>query len=282
MSLKIETVNLCDGFSDERRIPDIFEEFEEIQPDIAVFPEAYKEGEERYLDDVKAIFDQQGYVAVQQLYNDADNRQDRHGLIIAARHELALAYEPVRLAMSRSALQLLTYDPETEAQIDFYGVHFKDRPAPVRYEEAASLLEYVDPDRAAVVAGDFNNMKRSGRATVLRAMGHVAGKFPQHEPGTPKPAKMMSRDGFRYVPARLASLFSRLGEMARGDVIDAMMESGFYDDDQDHSPTMSNKFPVAKIDLVVARKLRVHDQTTRKNRYTDHRTLVASVSSVDQ
>lgn len=248
-----------------------------------VFPEAWREGEAQHLDAVREDFENMGYNVVAQLYEDSDNRRDRHGLMMIGREDLVLESWPVRLA-GRTALQLAVYDEQSACSVDVVGVHLDDRLEITRVEQVLSLLEYLEQlwdtvqKRPVVAVGDFNAMKDGMRASILRTVGYVASLLPQLEPGTPKPENMFSMEGLCYIPPRLASLYSRLGGMATGETLRILLASGFRDDNQPHASTATNNFPIAEIDHIVARDADVSDYKVVSNSFTDHRQVRAIIT----
>ena len=81
MDLEILSWNLADGLSFESKARGIIDVVKAQKPTVAVFPEAWQEGETKYLDLSLEEFDKAGYETSQVLYEDLEQRSDRHGFL---------------------------------------------------------------------------------------------------------------------------------------------------------------------------------------------------------
>ncbi|HEX3569151.1 MAG TPA: endonuclease/exonuclease/phosphatase family protein [Candidatus Saccharimonadales bacterium] len=279
MALEVVAWNICNGFSDGNRAPQLIETIaHDLKPDIAILPEAYFEGSDDRLDNVTEDFDVLGYRVKHHLYEDVDGRRDRHGLMLIGRHELMGHVELIRLA-GRTAFKASVADPTSDREGDFFGVHLDDRSKYTRALQTDDLLTHVVDRRPTIVAGDDNDMHARGlRTRILRAATRPLCALPLIEPGTPMPANMKSLAGLEYVAGRIGSLGSRLHEATSGVVMQRLEAAQFRDADESRRPTMSNRLPLAQLDHIMVRDAVPTGSRTRRNRLSDHRIVSARVT----
>ena len=137
MSVEIMSWNIADAFSEEERARKVLRVVGAAKPTVGVFPEAWQEGQESLLDLVEEDLDKQGYRVTRALYEDDVKRRDRHGILGIVQEEASSDRfsHAVRLA-GRNALRLTVVDPETENELDCWGVHYDDRSPRHRHAQA--------------------------------------------------------------------------------------------------------------------------------------------------
>jgi len=85
MAIDVLAWNVLDAFSDEQRARGVLDVTLQQRPDVAVFSEAWREGQEGLLDNVYGHLDKAGYSIAGGLYEDDDGREDRHGILAIVR-----------------------------------------------------------------------------------------------------------------------------------------------------------------------------------------------------
>jgi len=273
MSLDVLAWNVKDSFSDEARAAVVMDLIEAEQPDVAVFSEAYDESRDHLMSATQILFADKGYTTAYGSYDDDDGRKDRHGLLTIACQELEPLTKIVNLA-GRSAMKLSVLDPISELLIDLYGVHLDDRSEQNRLVQAESLLELVDQETPAVIAGDLNNMHRQDRrALELRGLGLVSRLLPKPEHTT------AGQKGFSL--ARMGGITGRLSAMASGITLKLLESADFVDADPSHAATWGARIPLAQLDHVMVRDLGVVDfQVLPYYPVSDHRPIVAKLQTI--
>lgn len=230
--LQVVSWNIRDGIDN----PEIQTALLANEPDIAVMPEAYPEGERPLADTVRR-FEKAGYALTGHNNDDDDGRTDRHALAVAFKPEVVTAVRPV-YAAGRTVLKLALSDGS-----DFVGVHLDDRSEQRRVKQAAEILRGLGA--CAIVAGDFNAMQRSGAAArVLRLAKPFTHLLPTRDPAR----------GEKTPPIqRLGSLSQRLTAMAAGTTMEAFAEAGFQDADPTRLPTMRRGPLAVQLDHILYR-----------------------------
>lgn len=277
MTLQIYAQNALDGYSQENTARQLINATLEVAPSVAVFPEAYTEGEDRWLDFVQEDFDKAGYQVVHGLYEDHDARTDRHGLLTVVEKHLAVPESArlVRLA-GRNAIAQSLIDPATESKVDFVGVHFNDRSEELRLLEVDALRnEVVDVERPTVLAGDMNAMHRESTYSAKITAARVISKLvdwrimPIVDPGSVHDKLSL---------ARIGSLGKRLSGMATGSVMEQLIAEGFQDADSRHRPTMPAGKPFAQLDHVMhTAHFTAQDFQVLPTGSSDHRGIVSAL-----
>ena len=252
MNIAFMNWNVAGALSEEAKARQLIHEISLREPDVAIFPEAYNEGQEQFLDDAQAELSG-GYKVSLTAYDDDDNRQDRRGMMALVRHELSM-YETggnvVRLA-GRNALEHLITSPESGQEVHVLGVHLNDRSGVKRGQEVDDLLDYLMlPTEPTVVHGDMNEVHfGSSRGLYFKVAGMIASSpkwlFPVGEPESVNPK--MSR-------ARIGSMAERLHEMSQGAVLQRLVDAGLRDADVLHQPTFNSKKPFAQLDHTLVSK----------------------------
>jgi endonuclease/exonuclease/phosphatase family metal-dependent hydrolase len=264
MAVEVFAWNVADGFSDQERSANILKVVQQQQPTAAVFSEAWHESEAHLLDDVLEAFEGLGYAVTPILYEDAEERDDRHGILGIVRTEAVdKPSRSIRLA-SRSAIHLSMADPESDDPIDLFGVHLNDRNESSRLEQAHALLEIIGDSSPAVVGGDFNAMHRRGVwPQVLAVTAPLLHPIPEinYAPDYTPPKVHHILDGLR-----------RASEMACGSTLQAFADVDFRDAHPQHRPTML----MFNVDHILARGLQVIDrQIHAKTPDSDHQAISA-------
>ncbi len=287
MALELASWNIKDGFSDADRIPLLLDGVFHCRPDFIVFPEAYAEGQEAQLDNVREDFDKQAYTTLHALYDDPDGRLDRHGIFAAARTDVLREAAVVSLA-GRSAVRMLLEDPAADRRLDTVGAHFDDRTEERRLQMVTDLrtdVWQIDTRRedgaGFALAMDGNAMHRGDRyGRALRMSRCVTSWLPKQDPNPfEKPNPLL----------RAVSLGYRLGGMASGRTMAALEEMGLRDADPTHTPTMLADKPVVQLDhIMVSSDVRVvgyqvfdRNAAADHGLYTpvsDHRAIAATVA----
>ena len=241
MAIKVLAQNINDGFSHADRADTAASFIASQRPDVAVLSEAYAEGIEDLLSDIRIEFEAQGYYTEAVLYDDIDGRQDRHGLLVLAREKLLVASDVVNLA-GRNAVKLVVTDPRTDLNIDLFGLHQDDRSKHSRLQQTLALLGFTNQETPTAVMGDFNdiNNRRRRHTGIINGLGFIAGPLPKQEPGP-------NQGGFKI--SRLASVASRLDEMTSGDSCSLLESAGFHDPNVAQAPTWSGLGGLLRFDL---------------------------------
>jgi endonuclease/exonuclease/phosphatase family metal-dependent hydrolase len=270
MAIEVFSQNARDGFSDEKRAHQLIDRVEELNPSVAVFPEAYTQGEEGLLDYVQEDLEDLGYLVTLGHYDDADGRSDRHGILAVVKESLAVPNKPGRLVRTagRNAVEAWLVDPETELEAHFQGVHLDDREESTRMAQARTL-------RGDILAGDFNAMHRESTNNPKIKVGHAiaaltrVGIMPKT---TPKSIEE------KFSLGKIGSLGYRLHGMALGTTMENL-GTRYKDADEDHQPTMPASKPFAQLDHILVRPrydvtdfaVLAHDGSS------DHRGIMARV-----
>jgi endonuclease/exonuclease/phosphatase family metal-dependent hydrolase len=275
MNIKVFAWNLHDGLTDPNvNVDQLENEILREQADIAVFPEARSEIAD-LADETVNRFEGEGYGLYQTDYDDADSREDRHGLLVLARPELVKSMKTIRLA-GRSAIRLsLLHDTS------FIGAHFVDRTVRInwgassggeeqRVEQAIEAALFSKPK--GVIAGDLNATHKKGLTpTVLRVARPLAELLPALDP----------RPGFDTPKIqRLGSLAQRLTSMSTGKTLQALETDEFIDADPTSQPTMIKGHIKVQLDHIMVRNLAIVEPTKvlSATGLSDHRGIVAKLT----
>lgn len=192
-----------------------------MSADIVFLAEAVREGEEF----IPLPIVSHQYQSIQIPYNDADDRPDRHEMVLLVRHRLTdFMIDMIHIGHRRPATIIRFRG------LSFVGVHLDDRQETTRKEQARSLLGELSDDPTAVVFGMLNS---SAEGNLLYPMLHPAAlawksmHLPIGVPQTPQ-SKL----------ARAGSLLTRLDAMSSGETHRLFVEAGFIDADHRHQKTM--------------------------------------------
>ena len=262
--------NVKDGLADPKRAEQISRLIQAQQPLFVVISEAAPASSQLCPDVVEALGNAIGGVAVVE-YGDADERKDTHCLVTAAHGSLGSPTE-IR-AGGRSALRYKSPDGTV-----FVGYHGLDRirggsstdHTTARVHQAREILESIG-DASALVAGDLNEMySPDAIAQRIRYASILTRLLPYGEPGEPH-SKL----------ARLGSLGTRLGAMARGEALRLYEEAGFLDADPAHEPTMRMWRIGVQLDHIVYRgRLSVGNfAVVPVGELSDHSMITAHIST---
>lgn len=219
-----------------------------LSADVIVVPEAYPESKYDSAE-LRTVFDEieatTRYEVHHVLYGDADNRVDRHGLVMLVRKSLeARVYV---LNIGRNVLIARVGD------LYIVGVHFDDRKEATREQQLSQLLHATARWSHVVIAGDFNaTHPRTGLGRFLSfwPVSWLINKLPKSEPGHPQSKA-----------ARLGSLASRLRGMTTSRLMNNLYYSGFSDVDVKKQKTKLTELPfgniaLAQLDHIVVRGMR--------------------------
>lgn len=244
MATTVLAYNIKDGFNDSERAPRLMATFDQVDPDVAVFSEAYAVGNFTNCAEVAEDFHERGYM-VSDIGQDVEpDRGDLHGLVVVARNERVQRIDVVQLA-GRYALAATMKDEETDRQYRFVGAHGDDRSEQSRLASTEALLDYLEAetDMPTVYAGDLNTMRRGSMvARALRLARPAALLLPSAPPDPGNPTKGLKRVG---------SLAQRVTAMAKGGPLELLGQHGFYDADPTDTPTMIERGLAVKLDHIM-------------------------------
>lgn len=276
MNFSVYAHNILDGFSQIDTGLEYINNLHDIQPDIAIFSEAYRIGKEDLLPAIIKNIADLGYTVVYGPYDDLDKRSDAHGILLAIRQgrsSQALRPRLVRIG-GRYIAECWLMDEASGEIVHFLGMHLNDRSEAKRQAELNDLMRLI-ADEPTVLAGDLNSLHRpdaSGlkfiKARVIRRLVKMK-LWPISEPtGQPEPMTL----------ARRGSLNFRLAEMASGKTLARLLQAGFRDADAHHTPTYPARHPQAQLDhILLSRHCTVRDFTVLPVGHSDHQGIVAQI-----
>lgn len=274
MSLTIATHNILNGFSDEAQWPAYVANIARIDADVVTLPEAYGEFETDYLEAALDECRGLGYQAVHCAYQDADSRQDRHGLVVLSRVKADL--EVVRCA-TRNMIAGSLEDPDTQASVTYIGGHFDDRLIETKLGQLESMLTTTIPlEGPVVMAVDSNDFhRRDPRARLLRIFAPAFNLLKEGEPVFGKKTALVD------LPARVGSVGRRAARMAEGRLLQALEFHGFHDAAPDYKPTFTiANWPCAQLDHILTRDCPVVEfEVVPERAGSDHFPIKAKISS---
>ena len=232
-------------------------------------------------------------------YQDSADIKDRHRWLAFAAGSQVVGAEVLHLGsrrervrnIGRTAIRVRMRDEETSSEIDMFGAHLSDRSAELNEAQAIALLEQVDPERSTAFALQTNAMRPWGLwQPVLRLAGSIFSRKSQAAPGMPVPESLLSVEGRKWVPKRIASLAARLGGMAEGLSYSAIEAEGFKSDSPIRQRATVHIFgvPIGKVDHIWVRSAKVTTHaplknpltpTTRGLRQVPHRVVIGDVSA---
>lgn len=288
MAVDVLSCNLLDAFSDESRARAVIDHVGRIDPDVAVFPEAHRPGEEQHLDNAQDDLTRLGYDVLSAAYDDEDGRKDAHGLMMIARNRIHLPDRARTLRLAgRTAFMMTVVDGQTEGEIDATGAHFDDRTPARRVRQAEDYTGSMDFERANLLAGDLNDIPAHlAMARLLRLLRPAFEQLPVIDPGETAEYDGLLPGRLYAILGRIGSLGTRLSGMARGEALAVLAQHGFQGTDRRHRPTMPDALPFAQLDHVMINgRLRTlgHTVTSLRmpdgSRLTDHRAVTSRVEA---
>jgi endonuclease/exonuclease/phosphatase family metal-dependent hydrolase len=278
MALKVLAQNGLDAFSKSATAAEFLLLMKQLQPDVAVFPEAYDASQPALVGDTVQQFETMGYHVLHGDYDDADERKVRQGLIAVARRELVSADTPGRLVRigGRTMAEFWLTDPATQHRVHVWGLHLNDRSEALRQAELTDLLQRVQPDGPTIIAGDFNALYRRDAHGLVITMARCINKlvklhmFPVSDPvNALHPKKGLGRVG---------SLSQRLSDMASGETMSRLSAAGFTDADLRHRPTHPAKKPIVQLDhIMISSHCNVQTFDLLPKNSSDHLGLLATI-----
>lgn len=236
MAIKVAELNAHDGFSNEALIAPIISRVIAMEADVAVFPEAYAEGEkgERFLGEVEERFIEERYIVARALYNDAEHtRTDRHGLLVATR--LTSAWPAKRLA-TRTGIFLEVADEYTGAEVSILCAHWDDRSEANRLAQVKASIA-ANP-QVMVVDGNYTNRRLP--------LARLATRLPAHYP-TPE-------SGISRVE-RAFNIAQRVGSMVNSRAGFELEAFGYRDANVECDPTWPSRHPTLDLDHILVDRL---------------------------
>jgi len=248
--LEVAAWNVLDKIND----PNIYKNALGQETDIAVFPEAYAEGDKLEQATIDYLRQDGRYELFEHPNGDDDGRKDRHVLLVAAKPELIASADSVLLA-SRYAIGLTLTDGTR-----FLGVHLDDRSEARRQEQATEALKWLGS--TAILAGDFNAMHDGFKARTIRK----AGRLVESQEAIPPDVKIEQNDLRSRIAAkkgRFVSLGQRTVAMASGETMKLLAEADLHDADPTHASTMRKGPFSAQLDHILYRGNIRRTQTTR-------------------
>jgi endonuclease/exonuclease/phosphatase family metal-dependent hydrolase len=205
-----------------------------------------------------------GYATYFALSDDVDGRKDQHYLALLIRRRLDHQVKPIYLG-TRNALTV------TVGSLLVVLVHFDDRLEATRRVQARQLQYCINDLRNQgfvtneVVMGDFN-------ATYPTPLGRVVNAaaqcwewlgLPSHEPDDPDRTWLGRRGG----------LLTRLGGMMTSEALQTFEDMDFTDADSRSQATMPSAFPIAQLDHVLVRGVKVYSFELNEFADSDHLAL---------
>jgi len=248
--MKIASWNLARGLSNADKARHINEGLDRIDADIVFLPEAFdKTGQP-----VDPNFAENlGYTTLSVGYEDEEPHPSDEQYIVAL-SRVAVLLDNTRLA-TRNALSA-NFELEGE-DISVTGVHLDDRREDIRTGMVDAFLTGRNPGVAHALIGDLNAMHGDDlRAKVLSS------------------AIARSRaESLKNKRAR--SLMRRLTDMASGDVMDLLEQTGMKDADSRHRPTMlMGGLAVVQLDhFMHDERLRVTSFQAKRLKGSDHKAI---------
>ncbi len=224
--------NVRDGLADPKTASAIANVVAKIKPAIAVFGEAAPSPES--VDVATNLFFRDGlrYWTAHALYNDEDDRLDRHGLYMIASRAIFQRPERFRAA-GRTCMSAVTLDGE----LGFVGMHGFDRDQSSKgghdkkrirqMKEVVGHLGEIGVAKA-VIGGDLNSMLPNQRIARMLGMAvPLTRLLPYKNPREQQTAT-----------ERFGSLANRLSQMALGGPITYLQSQGFIHADPEARGTM--------------------------------------------
>lgn len=257
-SLELMTFNLHDALSRDGAARGVVNFVVAARPDVAIFPEAYKDEEEGgtfLLDHVADDFDRAGYDFVHGPYARGDWRAIGG---IVRRERLVTPPRLVDIAGRQAVWAEVEVGDEATAVA---GPHLDDRYPDTRLAQGRALLA-LGPD---AIAGDLNDAYPDDpRARMIGRFGWLAKILPRPERDPLKPQPTWRR--YATVPARLDG-------MSQGQTMTEIRQAGYDDADPDYpkcQPTIAlGGRPTLAIDHIVARSSLAIDMASYSVQYTD-------------
>jgi len=275
--LKILAQNALDAFSDPKTTDEYVALIEHLQPDVAIFPEAYDADRTETVVVAIQQLKSLGYEVLHGLYDDKDGRKDRHGTILLVRQGLQAADKPSGLLWIglRNAIQAWVVDPDTQHTVHVVGVHLNDRSEAKRQAELDDLLgKIIKPDEPTIIAGDLNAIYRQdAKGFVVSAARFInllvrAHLFPAPEPVVATHSKKNL--------GRVGSLSKRMSEIASGKTLARLQAAGLTDADPTHMRTYPAARPVVQLDhIMLSPSLSVRSFEVLPKTSSDHLGIMA-------
>lgn len=245
MTITLYSQNALDGFSKAKTAKEYVEKVRRMQPDAAVFTEAYKAGTEAAAMPSVRQLESLGYYVFYGSYNEHDGRKDRHGLLLAVRTPLIATKKPRLTRVGEHAIVECWLAPKKGRNIHLLGMHLNDRSEAKRQAELDDLLKLIDTDTPTILTGDLNTIhKQDAKGKTFRRAKriHLLVRFKLHPKTDPTGQPMPNNRG------RTGSIMYRLHEMASGKTIRRLETQGFTDADTAHQPTFPAHSPYAQLD----------------------------------
>lgn len=248
MATEITLHNIKDGFSSEKRAEDLVPRTLKGRPDAAVFLEAYAEHRLEPVAGVVEEFERYGYSVAHGLYEDDDDRQDRHGMMVIIKNELLGEAPPAVIRLGgRSAIKA-TLAPQDSEPFDLFAIHFDDRSEDSRLRMVADIARHADIDErgkfmgpTAVASSIVGLPKDEMVSRSLRFIRPAVSRLPQADPN---PINLPPKWPYRFGLAR------RLSGMALGMAYDQLEAYGVRSSDAYGVPTIPSLRPLVQLDKI--------------------------------
>jgi len=162
MVIKIYSQNSLDGFSEAGTSEEYIGLMRQMKPDAAVFTEAYKAGTETALSKPVEQLESLGYDAFYGPYDEQDDRNDRHGILIAIRKPLVGDKKPRLTRIGKRNIIESWLQFKKNQPIHLLGMHLNDRSESKRQAELDDLFQLIDiANIPTILTGDMNSVHRA-------------------------------------------------------------------------------------------------------------------------
>lgn len=275
MVVRLYSQNALDGFSKSDTAEEYLEIMQSIQPDVAVFTEAYKAGDETAIKKPVEQLESLGYKVFHGPYDEQDGRKDRHCIMLVARTSLLSTKKPRLTRVGEHNIVESWLTLKKGQHIHLLGMHLNDRNEAKRQAELDDLLRLINIHTPTILTGDMNTIhKKEAKGKTFRKAKwvHLLVRLKLHPKTDPTGRPMPNNRG------RRGSIFYRIHEIASGKTIRRLEENGLTDTDPTHLPTFPAHTPYAQLDhtlishhFVVSRFERLAEGSS------DHRGIVVEL-----
>jgi|GEM_PF-2398440 len=270
--------NLDGGFSKESSARSLLTDIAIARPHIAVFPDAYCEGKEHFLDYVDDEFDRAGYRVTRGL--SEEGQPVNHGLVSIVDKRMSLSNKPgelVRLA-SRNIIRQWLFDPLSGERFTLFGVRLNKYSTVLRHFETEELLELVPAHCPTIIAGTMDALHKEAVIHKKILYAHVINALV--EKGL-LPAKQPDPALGKFSLSRLGGLARRLHEMADGKIMELFHTNDYVDADFWHQSTEPARKPFMQTDhIMTTMHFQVSDFTVLPAKGSNHLGIMGGLSLI--
>lgn len=243
MPLTVANWNAMNGLDSRASLRRSLAVITTLNAQLTVLPEAFAEDRSTDLRLALDLIHALGYRALTVPYEDADNRQDRHGMAVLVKD--AAADITVERFGDRNAIVGTIDDAASEQAVTFVALHLDDRSEQSRLKQTDAVISWLQQfDGPKLAVGDFNGLHRADpKARILRTLKPLPYLFPDGQPIFGQKTPRLGRIG---------SLGRRVTDMATGDVLSELSRIGFADADPTRTPTFSfGNRPLLQLDHIL-------------------------------